>query len=87
MKIIKKDGDLLSSYSIGKFSKLMEDYLFLQVHRSYIINPEYIVRYESIGNIIMANGKEIPLSKNYKDSFLQLFYKITRVDDLKKGAD
>ncbi len=84
VKFITNTAELLSSYNISKYKKIVEEHAFIQVHRSYIINTNYIKRYESIGNIIMKNGKTIPLSRNYKDDFLKLFYKITHVDDLKK---
>jgi two-component system LytT family response regulator len=83
VKVVKKDSEILSSYNVGKFLNIFNDDSFLQVHRSYIINPDCIKRYESIGMIIMTNGKEIPLSKNFKDNFLRSFNKITRLDAIK----
>lgn len=83
VKFIGKNSELLSSYNISKYKPIVEEHAFIQVHRSYIINIDYIKRYESIGNIIMKNGKTIPLSRNFKDDFLKLFYKVTHVDELK----
>ena len=73
--LIKKDEKLLSSYSIGKYKTLLENYSFCQVHRSYIVNLNYIRRYENSGMITMINGVQIPISKQHKDDFQRMFEK------------
>jgi len=80
-KIVKKDTEFLSSLSIGRFKVMVKDYLFYQVHRSFIVNLNCICRYESIGAIIMSNGKEIPVSKNMKDDFSKIFETASRIQD------
>lgn len=74
--VVKKNEKLLSSYSIGKYKTLLENYTFCQVHRSYIVNLNYITRYEHSGIITMANGMTIPVSKQHKDEFQQAFNKL-----------
>jgi len=77
-RIIKKDKELLSSYSIGRFKELLEGYSFYQVHRSYIVNLNCIQRYESIGIVIMSDGSEIPVAKNNREEFLSYSNKCKR---------
>lgn len=72
-KVVTKDTDILSSFSIGKFKAILDDAYFYQVHRSYIVNLNYIRRYKSTGEIVMQNNKEIPVSKNFRDDFLSVF--------------
>jgi len=72
-KIITKNSQLVSSFNIGRFKNLTEHLQFFQVHRSFIVNINCIIRYESTGNIIMTNNKEVPVSRNVKDEFLSLF--------------
>jgi two-component system LytT family response regulator len=70
-KIIRKDSAILSSCSIGKFKKMLETHYFCQIHRSYIVNLNFIERYNTLGAVVMANGVEIPVSKSAKDEFLK----------------
>jgi two-component system LytT family response regulator len=72
-KVVTKDADILSSFSIGKFKALIDSDHFYQVHRSYIVNLNYICRYKSTGELVMQNNKEIPVSKNFRDDFLGVF--------------
>jgi two-component system LytT family response regulator len=76
-KVVTKDLDLLSSFSIGKFKPLLDARYFYQVHRSYIVNLNYIRKYQSNGEVVMSNNKEIPVSKNLRDEFLNLFHTVT----------
>lgn len=69
-KVITLDGTFLSSYNIGKFKELVSDYPFYQVHRSYLINLNYIKRYESSGLVIMSDNAEIPVAKINRAEFL-----------------
>jgi two-component system LytT family response regulator len=78
-KVVTKDGDILSSYNIGKFKTMLEQYMFYQVHRSYIINLNCIRRYETTGIVIMSNNVEIPIAKNERAEFLELFGKVTKI--------
>jgi len=75
-KVVLKDKEILSSYSIGNFKQMVEEQLFYHVHRSYIVNLNHIARYDSSGIIIMSNKKEIPISKNIKDQFLSIFDRV-----------
>ncbi|HXS36524.1 MAG TPA: LytTR family DNA-binding domain-containing protein [Flavipsychrobacter sp.] len=80
-KVVTSRSEILSSYSIGKFRHITESNLFYQVHRSYIINTVHMLRYENTGVIIMANNKAIPISKNVKQHFLNLFDAVNRVEE------
>ncbi len=81
-RIVTFKKEIISSYSIGKFKELMGPYpFFLQVHRSFIINLNHVKRYERQGVIIMANGNEIPISKNTRDEFLHIFGRVTKMPD------
>ncbi|MEA5402934.1 response regulator [Arcicella sp. DC2W] len=44
---------------------------FIRVHRSYAINVNYLTAFNE--NMIQLGEEEIPLGRNYKDVFLQLF--------------
>lgn len=60
---------------LGSFSDLTETILskeFVQCHRGYIINLNYVRRYNATDVYIWTMGQEIliPLGKKYRDSFL-----------------
>lgn len=74
---------IISSYNLQKFKQTLDDTLFYQVHRSYIINLNYVKRYENIGMLIMTSDAEIPVSKNVREDFLKLFNRVKGVS-LKK---
>jgi len=71
--VVLKDREIMSSYNLGKYKALTEGHLFYQVHRSYIVNLDRIIRYESTGVIIMANKKEVPIAKAIREDFLKIF--------------
>lgn len=67
---------------ISKTLKEVEDVLetkgFCRVHHSYLINLRYVQKYVrgDGGEVIMANGKSIPVSRNKKQEFLNFLEKI-----------
>lgn len=75
-KVVTQDKDILSSYNIGKFHETLDNELFYQLHRSFIINISHVQKYDTSGIVIMKNGKEIPISRKNKDEFLAKFNKI-----------
>jgi two-component system LytT family response regulator len=78
--VVKKQGKLLSSYSIGRYKALLENYSFCQVHRSFIVNLNHVNRYEHSGIIVMINGAEIPVSRQHKQDFLEKFEQRRQVE-------
>ena len=48
---------------------------FLRVHRSYIVTLKRIAS-STKGRIFLDNGEYIPLGENYKERFLEYFYKM-----------
>ena len=72
-KIVTAHAVFTSSLYLGKFQSLVDHHSFFQVHRSYIVNLNSILRYESSGDIIMSDKKQIPVSRNIKNDFLKIF--------------
>jgi two-component system LytT family response regulator len=77
-KVVTKEFSIMSSYNLGEFKKIIDEDLFFQAHRSYIINMNKIKRYETSGMLIMDDNMQIPVSKNSKTDFLEKFSKISR---------
>lgn len=72
-RIYLSTGDMImSSKPLKYFEELLEDYDFVRVHQSHIINLKLIRRYVrgDGGQVIMMNGKEIEVSRRKKDDLL-----------------
>lgn len=80
-KVVTIDAELTSAYNIGRFKSTLEKNGFFQIHRSFIVNTNSIRRYTIEGSVILSNGMEIPVSKNFKDDFLLIFNKISESDE------
>lgn len=72
-KIVTTTYEIYSTLGLVKFEFLIENYGFFQTHRSFIINLDHILRYESSGLVIMKNKAEIPLSRSAKNDFLNIY--------------
>jgi len=71
---------LLISKTLKEFEKVMEKFLFIRTHQSYLINPNHMKKYvrNDGGYIVLANGKEIPVSANRRQLIVGLFEAIKR---------
>ena len=68
---------LLICRTLKFFEEMLGDYKFLRIHRSYLINPEYVIRYSKGkgGYVTLKNNKELEVSPNKKKEFLEAFGK------------
>ncbi|WP_372744404.1 LytR/AlgR family response regulator transcription factor [Lutibacter sp.] len=64
---------ILSSNSIGHFQKLLENQSFYLVHKSHLINLDYIDKYLNEGYVILSNDQKVPVSRNRRGEFLDMF--------------
>ncbi len=55
--------------SIKSFTEAVPEEKFIRVHRSYLINSEYIESIDFSDNAVYLNGDKIPIGRNYKKSF------------------
>lgn len=57
------------------FEELLPDNQFLRVHKSHIVNIQFVKSYSKSagGFITMLDGSEVSLSPNYKEAFLKAF--------------
>lgn len=69
VNIVTKENQILVSDSLRNWKEKLEAYPFMQVHRSYIINLNEVVKIA--GNQIYLNDEMIPIGKTYKESFLK----------------
>jgi len=68
--------ETLSSYNIGEFRKLLENYGFFAIHKSHLINMLHIKRFDKEGTVIMVDGSNVPVSRRKKQDFLDLLTRL-----------
>ncbi|WP_203294986.1 LytR/AlgR family response regulator transcription factor [Luteirhabdus pelagi] len=66
---IKDRKPILSSQNIGHFVKLFEGKDFFQVHKSHMVNLNYISKYLKEGYVIVGT-QQIPVSRYRRNEFL-----------------
>lgn len=66
---------LLICRTLKYFEDILKDHRFVRIHRSYLINPDYVIRYAKGkgGSVTMKNNQELEISPNKKEEFLSLF--------------
>ncbi len=74
--ILNNDKTILSSYSVGKFVKMLENKNFLLAHRSHLVNLKFASGYLNEGYITMENGDNLPISKNKRQEFIEKMSKL-----------
>jgi two-component system, LytTR family, response regulator len=69
---------LLICRTLKFFEDVLKEHSFFRIHRSYVINPEYVIRYSKGkgGYVTMKNDKELEVSATKKQEFLQLFGRV-----------
>lgn len=68
---------ILICRTLKYFEDILREHHLLRIHRSYLINPDYVVRYSKGkgGSVTMKNKQELEISPNKKKEFLDLFEK------------
>lgn len=61
---------ILSSYSVGHFVKLLNIQDFYLIHKSYLININYLNKYLNEGYVIVDKQHKLPVSRNKRSDFL-----------------
>ena len=66
---------LLICRTLKYFEEILKEHRFLRIHRSYLINPQYVIRYAKGrgGFVTMKNNQELEVSANKREEFLKLF--------------
>ncbi len=71
---------IVVSRQLGEYEKLLPENNFIRIHDKYIINLSYIREYikGSGGEVVLENGKELPVATRRKEEFLSRFEKWIR---------
>lgn len=68
-----KEKPYFFSIYLNDILKRINDFTFVQVHRSYVINLRYINTFNS-REITLINGAKIKISRKYRDEFKRLYF-------------
>ena len=65
---------------IKDYEEMLQEYGFMRVHKSHIINLNFIDRFEKAdgGSIILKDQSSIPVSVRKKESLLKIFEDLSR---------
>ncbi|MFK7749566.1 MAG: LytR/AlgR family response regulator transcription factor [Kordia sp.] len=63
---------IMSSYSIGHFFKLLKSNDFYLIHKSHLINTNYILKYLNEGYVVLQDNHKLPVSRNKRTDFLNM---------------
>lgn len=68
---LKNEEQLVSSYSIGYFYKMLEHLDFFLIHKSHLINMNFLTKYDRSGYVELNNNCNIPVARNRREEFLE----------------
>lgn len=68
---------LLICRTLKYFEEILTSFGFIRIHRSHLINPQFVIRYSKGkgGYVTMKNERELEVSSNKKKEFLDAFNK------------
>ncbi len=69
--IIQDHKIILSSYNLGVFRHLLEAHGFMDIHKSHLINPYHILRYDKEGMVTLSDLSTVPVSRRKRTDFLR----------------
>lgn len=68
---------IVISKTLKEYENLLSDYGFIRVHRSYLININFVEKYSKEDNILhMKDNSQIPVSYRKKDELLKFLQKL-----------
>ena len=71
-KVVTEEKTYISSNKIAFWEEHLISSLFVKTHKSYIINMEYITKYEN-DIVQLDNNYNIPVSRNFKSAVHKAF--------------
>ncbi len=68
--ITTERSNIVSSYNLGEFIRLLSPFGFFSPHKSHLININMVRKYHREGIIYMQDGSHLPVARRRKDDFL-----------------
>lgn len=70
--ISTRKNTMISSYNIGEFRKMLEEYGFYACHKSHVINLMHVRKITKEGFIFLIDNIGVPLARRKRLEFLQM---------------
>ena len=69
---------LVVNRTLKECEEMLEKFGFCRIHKSYLVNLEYIKEYHKGdgGYLVLTNGTSLDVSKNYKEELIGLLHKL-----------
>lgn len=71
--VTASNAQIVSSYNIGEFAKILQVYGFFAPHKSHLVNLRCIRKLTHENQIILKDGTQVPLSRRRRLDFVQRF--------------
>lgn len=68
---LKNDKRIVITQSSSKIAEMLPGNIFIRIHRTFIVNKNYVDSY--IGNMLYIGKQSFPISRQYKDDVLACF--------------
>lgn len=65
--------ELLVSRTLKEFEELLSGHHFMRVHKSHLVNKNYVSRFDREGMLWLTNGVSVPVSRRRKNIVLKGF--------------
>ncbi len=77
--VLESGAKIMSTQNLAQLESRLDDSKFLRVHKSYIINFDFVEIYRKGrgGQIILTNGEMIEISRNKKNVVLEIMSKMS----------
>lgn len=72
VRLVTSDQEYYDNRTLKKWYEILPKEIFIQIHRSFIVNINHLITYQN-NNLIMINNESLKIGRNYKKSF-DLFY-------------
>ncbi len=69
-------SDIVSSYHLGIFKKLLQPFGFFLPHKSFLINLSLIKKFHKEGTITMVDDSHVPLARRKRTEFLGMVRRV-----------
>jgi len=72
IRVVLKDRSFVTYQSLAGILTLLPDSQFIQVHKSFIVNFQYVEAME--GNSLEIGGNRVPIGRSYREAALHKIY-------------
>ncbi len=68
---LSDDTKIVTLFRLKNMENTLPSSNFMRVHRSYIVNLDYITGYTK-GRVFLSNNEYVPIGENYKEAFMAI---------------